>query len=153
MVKNLPVGGDFFSSDKYFIMLWGGSVHGNKLENNIFWTDRNDMYAIYTPKLTGAAANFMDYNVWYMPNSNRWYWINADRNDFKEQYRNVTGYDTHGIFGDALFKNVIGKDYHLTSTSPARNKGTNTQCPATDYVGTTRSQESICDIGAYEYKP
>lgn len=68
--------------------------------------------------------------------------------------QNTTGtianqdFDTYSNDGD-----TENDDYHLTSTSPARNAVTNGNCPATDFDGDTRPQQGICDRGADEYVP
>ena len=45
-----------------------------------------------------------------------------------------------------------GADFHLQSTSPARNAGLSVAVYS-DASGVTRPQEGALDIGAYEYKP
>ena len=45
-----------------------------------------------------------------------------------------------------------GSDFHLQSTSPDRNAGT-AEPVYQDLTGVPRPQESVQDIGAYEYKP
>jgi hypothetical protein len=41
----------------------------------------------------------------------------------------------------------------LLAGSPAINSGDNSGCPATDARGVTRPQQTVCDIGAYEFAP
>ncbi|MEO5888231.1 MAG: choice-of-anchor Q domain-containing protein [Anaerolineales bacterium] len=43
--------------------------------------------------------------------------------------------------------------YPLLPGSPAIDTGTNTGCPPTDELGTTRPQGAACDIGAFEFVP
>ncbi len=50
------------------------------------------------------------------------------------------------------FNNSAGDDFHLTATSPARNAGT-ASAPATDHDDVARPQESVDDVGAFEYVP
>ncbi len=47
---------------------------------------------------------------------------------------------------------VYAQTHALQPGSPARNAGDNDLCPATDQRGVGRPQESVCDIGAYEYQ-
>jgi hypothetical protein len=55
------------------------------------------------------------------------------------------------LFGiDPQFANIAADDFRLTAASPARNVGANIAV-ATDIVGTARPQESVSDIGAYEF--
>jgi hypothetical protein len=49
---------------------------------------------------------------------------------------------------DPLF--VSATDYHLQAASPARNTGTASSV-TTDLAGTPRPQETVPDVGAYEY--
>jgi hypothetical protein len=57
------------------------------------------------------------------------------------------------LFGtDPQFVNPASHDFKLQAASPARNTGTTLSSVATDIDGVTRPQESIYDIGAYEYK-
>lgn len=42
-------------------------------------------------------------------------------------------------------------DYHLQSSSPCRDSGTNTYMPATDFDGIARPVNTTVDIGPYEY--
>jgi CSLREA domain-containing protein len=68
---------------------------------------------------------------------------------------------THGVNGDIIgfdpFLAPLGNNGGFTQThgllppSKAINKGTNTDCSATDQRGMTRPQGGICDIGAYEF--
>lgn len=61
---------------------------------------------------------------------------------------NVVGSDP--VLGP-LQNNGGSTDTHvLLSGSPAINTGTNTGCPATDQIGTTRPQGGTCDMGAFE---
>lgn len=49
------------------------------------------------------------------------------------------------------FRDVEGRDFRLTASSPAVDVGTG-NCPDTDHIGTARPQEGACDVGAFEYK-
>jgi hypothetical protein len=52
---------------------------------------------------------------------------------------------------DPLFVNVSGNDFHLQSSSPARDTGVIIALVTNDYAGTTRPQGSGYDMGAYEW--
>jgi hypothetical protein len=62
------------------------------------------------------------------------------------------GYDTHSIQAadTALFVNAAGNDYHLSSTSPAKNAGTTLADVTDDKDGNARPQGTAYDIGCYE---
>src|SRR5262249_24805082 len=58
----------------------------------------------------------------------------------------------HSIIATAaqLFVNPLANDYHLLSSSPARDHGTSLFAPPTDLDGRPRPQGTAVDIGAYE---
>ncbi len=59
----------------------------------------------------------------------------------------------NNLFGtNPLFANAGTGNFALTSGSPARNAGTTISAVTTDIIGTIRPQESVYDIGAYEYR-
>lgn len=60
---------------------------------------------------------------------------------------------TAAIFGDPLFTNKTTFNFTLQASSPAIDAGNNTGAPATDFLGVSRPQNSIVDIGAYESIP
>ena len=51
------------------------------------------------------------------------------------------------------FVNVSGLDFHLKSTSPLIDRGTNMSQLPNDYDGTARPVGSLVDMGAFEYHP
>ena len=56
------------------------------------------------------------------------------------------------LSGDPLLVSpVISRDFHLQSTSPAIDAGTNAFAPTDDLDGVTRPVGAIVDIGPYEY--
>ena len=83
--------------------------------------------------------------------------------DFVEQAGNNLGNDllfwelvavnaTDNLEGDPrLVDPVTTRDFHLQSTSPAIDAGTNAFAPADDFDGVTRPVGAIVDIGPYEY--
>ena len=52
---------------------------------------------------------------------------------------------------DPQFVNVSGKDFHIKSTSPAKDRGLMLSNVKDDRDGTPRPQGSADDIGGYEY--
>ena len=85
------------------------------------------------------------------------------RVDFVDQAGNNLGNDllfwelvavnaTDNLEGDPrLVDPVTTRDFHLQSTSPAIDAGTNAFAPADDFDGVTRPVGAIVDIGPYEY--
>jgi len=63
------------------------------------------------------------------------------------------GYDLNSIQAadTALFVNPSGNDYHLKSTSPAKDAGTTLSDVTDDLEGVSRPQGTAYDIGCYEY--
>lgn len=60
-------------------------------------------------------------------------------------------YGTNYITGDPQWVDPSTGDYHLKSSSPAINTGSNTDAPSLDFDGNTRPEGTFIDIGAYEY--
>jgi hypothetical protein len=64
-----------------------------------------------------------------------------------------SGFDTYGLETDPKFSSVSSKNFQLTSTSPALNKGANLSSPYNiDRMGTTRPYGTRSDMGAFEMK-
>ncbi len=55
------------------------------------------------------------------------------------------------ISDNPMFEDAINSDFHLTSTSPCIDAGTDTGAPVIDYDGNLRPQGNGFDIGAFEY--
>jgi len=62
----------------------------------------------------------------------------------------VSALGTNGVLADPMFVNAILKDFRLTSSSPAIDKGASNAI-ANDYNFNIRPFGSACDIGAYEF--
>jgi parallel beta-helix repeat protein len=63
------------------------------------------------------------------------------------------GFDRSGMEADPRFVSISSKDFKLTSSSPALNKGVNLSSPFNiDRVGTKRPYGNQSDIGAFEMK-
>ena len=57
----------------------------------------------------------------------------------------------YDISDDPLFANLAGRDFRLSSTSPARGAGELTGAPDTDFQGQSRAADGLVDIGADEF--
>lgn len=70
------------------------------------------------------------------------------------QWQAATGQDAHSFAAAPaeLFENWTAGDYRLRAGSPAINKGTATNAPTVDIVGTARPSGGAFDIGAYEVR-
>jgi copper-binding protein NosD/List-Bact-rpt repeat protein len=121
---------------------------GNVLRDNILYNQQSfrGSVAISADSLPGFVS---DTNVIM----DRFSTDGGDTRVTLAAWRSATGQDTHSIIAApaALFVNVAGNDYHLSSTSPARDAG-GTVAPVTDDLeGAPRPQGSAFDIGAYEF--
>ncbi|KPK96505.1 MAG: hypothetical protein AMJ95_13870, partial [Omnitrophica WOR_2 bacterium SM23_72] len=87
------------------------------------------------------------------------YFASGSRYPVSGQNRNLfygnggaPSFDTAAVTSEPKFMNLAGADFHLQSTSPAKDAGYDTSSIAPrDYDGVIRPQGSACDIGAYEY--
>lgn len=99
----------------------------NSIKNNIFYQQYNGV----THLMTKNSSVAQDYNCiwrrngWHSPGS-------------------------HDINLDPLFANLSNNDYRLSINSPCKDSGTNLSL-SSDLLGTSRTQDSKPDIGAYEY--
>ncbi len=71
-------------------------------------------------------------------------------NDFNSSnYRSTTGWDANSLYTDPGFYSAANGIYHITSNSPARDRGQDSSCATFDYDKEIRSNK--CDIGMDEY--
>lgn len=135
-------------------MLWFDMDINIMAANNIFYSTSSgpNIYALKTT-YPADTQTVVDYNLWQVPSNEQWEWQGTIRTDFTTQYKPTTGYDSHGpvIPTDPRFVSLVNQDYYLGVGSPARNAGTDTQCPVDDKDSNPRpGADLICDIGAYE---
>jgi Protein of unknown function (DUF1565) len=122
-----------------------GPCDYNNVSNNILASVNTSgqaaiFYEAQNPSGSLGTHNLYNNNLVY--NSSGYNWITGQTNYVKTvttnpQFVNNTGDQTG--------------DYHLQSTSPAKDAGTSTGAPSTDFDGNTRPQGTGYDIGAYEY--
>jgi hypothetical protein len=123
------------------------------LNNTILWGNTasglgNQIYTWTTGATCTVTLNYSD----YADNT-------IDSNNIKGS-GTVTA--TNGIVSDPVFLDAGtpgqwgGGDYHLDSTSPCIDVGSNSLVPSgvtTDLDGLARIENSTVDMGAYEYHP
>jgi hypothetical protein len=121
---------------------------GNVVRNNILYNQQSfrGSIAISADSLPGFVS---DTNV-IMDR------FSADGGDTRvtlAAWRSATSQDMHSIIATpaALFVNFAGNDYHLSSTSPARDAGGTIANVTDDLESAPRPQGSAFDIGAYEF--
>lgn len=106
------------------------------IRNNIFYSTYANTYYVYDPNdLYGNAKLFVDHNLWYNSGG---VWQGGQKG-------------TNTVELDPLFANPALADFHIPSGSPAKNAGSATLAPDTDYDGNARPSGGTDDIGAFEY--
>jgi len=131
------------------IYVSGTGTSGIIIENNIV-ADAG-LYGLQVVDKTKITT--CDYNTWYAPSGTSYANINATNygvSDFAA-YKTATGWDAHGLWQDPLITSAATPDFHLLSTSPCINAGTNVGL-TTDYEGNTVPVGAAQDIGAYEFQ-
>lgn len=138
-MKNITIINNTFHNNGDY---WGGGIamdnpeaQGVAIRNNI--CSQNQSFEI------SVATDVSPKNV--IVENNLLYNYKADADDSE-----VTG--SNFVEGDPLFVNPAAADFHLKAGSPAIDKGSATNAPATDFDGTARPQGQSIDIGAFEYK-
>jgi parallel beta-helix repeat protein len=125
--------------------------------NNVF--KNNIVYA-------GAQSRFMngytstsdvdtDYNLYFSSgaaSSGTWIWKGTSVAGLT-LYRSTSGKDAHSSFADPLYVSLTTPDFHVASSSPAVNAGTNlgsSVVGTVDFAGNARVKGANIDIGGYE---
>lgn len=135
------------SDGRWALNIQSGST-GNTAFNNILISDHSFRGAIdiSADSLSGFTS---DYNAVI----SRFTTNGGNTVQTLAQWQASTGEDAHSLVATAasLFVNSAGSDYHLTSTSPAKNAGTSQSAPPADFDGLPRKAGAAFDIGAYEF--
>lgn len=145
----------------------GSSAQRTSLFNNTAYKNRAN--AVIQPNITGWVTminNLFDHgNDSVDPGGltinasgqivTNWNTLSCDNNN--SNYRNDNGSNTkeaNNLIGnqyDALFSDAANTNFAITASSSARNTGSTVSSVPVDILGVTRPQESVYDIGAYEY--
>jgi hypothetical protein len=123
------------------------AVSGTIVKNNIAYGFDGAFWVLAT-----GACSGVDYNDWYTAGDGPRVTIGVTKYRAADQaaYKSATGYDIHGKWADPLF--VSTSDFHLKSTSPCINAGTDVSLTK-DYDGNVVPVGGVPDIGVYEYNP
>ncbi len=103
---------------------YGGSIAGLRILNNVVVGGRAFSIDSALPSTVK-----IDYNLVYNVGSTATYGNHlaymkgVGQFDTLAAFSAATGYETHGVYGDPLFVNRAGRDYHLRSGSPAIDRG------------------------------
>jgi hypothetical protein len=123
----------------------GGSFANSVIANNIAYD--NNRYGIY--ECGGCATSATSNNY-----TNNLSYLNGVRDPNGSNWANIASGHKNDVTGDPQFVNYTGSatgDYHLKSTSPAIDAGTNSGAPSYDLDNGARPQGASTDIGAYEW--
>ena len=138
---------DGASDGRWAMNIQDGST-GNTLLNNILLNENPSHGAIdiSSSSLSGLTS---DYNAV----TSRFTTDGGSTAKTLAQWQAATGQDAHSLVSTAaaLVVNPANGNYHLSSTSPAINKGTTLDAPATDIELKPRPIGAAVDIGAYEF--
>jgi len=142
---------------------WGmvdADENGNTWRNNLFYSNTS-----HGANIISVTSSYV-YNNTFYGNGGIGVWSETDTTGILLKnnivYNNTGGNISLGGTGhtqttnlttDPSFTNAAGADFTLQSGSAARDTGTNLSGDGvtTDYLGTSRPQNGVFDIGAYEY--
>jgi Ca2+-binding RTX toxin-like protein len=134
------------SDGRWAINVTNGAT-GTTLVNNILYN-----YGSYRGSVSVSADSLSGLKSDYNAVMDRFTSDDGNTVQTLAQWQTATGQDAHSIIAtpSQLFVNVSTNDYHLSSTSPAIDKGTSTNAPTYDLEGHARPAGNGYDIGAYE---
>jgi parallel beta-helix repeat protein len=127
-------------------------------ENNIFYTT-NQNILLNVDDISPQANNIINYNCWYTAtgdsNDITVNWRATSYNTFSD-YKNGTLQEMNSIFLNPSLTDLSlpNPDLHLSANSPCINTGLPSTVIAsneTDYGGNVRINNTVIDIGAYEF--
>jgi parallel beta-helix repeat protein len=135
------------SDARWCLNIKNGSAHA-VIFNNILY-NRNSSHGSMSFDSASMAGLASDYNIVVDRLTQ------DDENTYLTlaQWKTATGQDGHSMTATPpqIFVDTSAANYHLLATSPARDAGTSQCAPLVDIIGTVRPQNSVFDIGAYEY--
>lgn len=126
----------------------------NIIKNNILVASSSNI--MIQNQYTKNSGNVVNYNLYYGAggaNGSKWTWKDSTYKSFAA-YKKATKNDANSIFANPLFVNAAARDYRLSASSPAVNKGEKLAAiiGVTDLAGKARALGASVDIGAYELK-
>ena len=125
--------------------------------NNIVYVSENgDKKAITEEGASANINNKFDYNLYFCDSPPAVYqWKGGEYTGFTAYTNATSPNESHSIFSNPEFIDIVATNYELTVFSPAVNNGTNLNWTAgdIDFEGHPRINMGVVDIGAYEYIP
>jgi hypothetical protein len=119
------------------------SISGLRIYNNIASMEGGKIYGVESALPSSVS---IDYNlVWQRYGGTIGSKAGVGSTASLATWRTWTGIDRHGINAAPAFVDTQGHDYHLTSRSPARDRGT--------WISGGGTQTSSPDMGRWEYSP
>lgn len=119
------------------------------IQNNI--VSESDAYAIWVEgpslQLTGLIMNN---NIYYHSTKTKTHYFKDIGSYTLAEFRSASGKELNSQFVNPGFVNASGADFHLNSTSPAKDAGATLSAVPSDLEGNARPQGARHDIGAYE---
>ena len=137
--------------------------------NNVIYNPLGDFYTIGVSTFTSTTENYIPEIAYY---KNNIIYGSTDVDYLLVEHEDVMGTvsfdyncwygsgtalsrDTHGVFTDPGFTSPGSENFVLLSTSTCRDVGLSTteitDVAPKDFVGVSRPQEDVIDIGTYEY--
>lgn len=113
------------------------------------YKDNANVYnnTVYSVKMEGIVDEIFSSGSHYSNNVS----YNNVTNDFRNSGSGAVLATNMFLGVNPLFMNAGSADFRLQASSPGRNTGTAVGIVTTDIIGSSRPQEAIYDIGAYEY--
>jgi len=121
------------------------------IRNNIIYNTASGSTVTFFGDLGATGTKYFDNNIWYAPNATTYIWEpfhSTEYNTYADFATNAP--ENNGSYEDPLLTDPNNGDFTLQANSPAIDSGYNTGL-TDDFEGTSRPQNSIYDIGAFEY--
>jgi len=133
---------------------WIQYAHDNFVYSNIVFANSQNIL-LYSE--AGNVNNIFDHNLWYIngsPNDASWVWSGTEYKGLTA-FRNGSGQEAGGQWGDPAFREAASADFHLESPSQAIDAGSTlpliNQLSTLDMDGEPRIADGRIDMGADEY--